>query len=182
MAYIPRVPGSLSKQSVEEAFRALDEVLPKEVTLIVGGGTAMILAYGIPVATSDVDAYPVGLTTAELDPYVKRVAREKGLAPDWLNPYYETYAYVLPSDYRSRLREVFKGARLLVRSLGPEDLLVMKCVAGRDKDRGHARALLRAEPDLSVVERRLNDLAEKRYPGAQNALDFFDDLLEEAGE
>jgi predicted nucleotidyltransferase len=180
VAYIPDVPGSLSKRSIEEAFEALDEILPAEVALIVGGGTAMILAYGIPIATTDVDAYPAGMSAAELDPYVKRVAREKGLAPDWLNTYYETYAFVLPPDYKSRLRDVFTGRRLRARSLGPEDLLVMKCFAGRDKDRSHARALLREKPDLAIVEGRLSALAEKGLKGAQNALDFFDDLLEEA--
>ncbi len=179
MSYIPGVPGPLSKQAIEDAFRTLDEALDRDVTLIVGGGTAMILAYGISIATTDVDAYPAGMSAAELDPYVKRVARKKGLAPDWLNTYYETFAFVLPPDYRSRLRDVFAGSHLRVRSLGPEDLLVMKCFAGRDKDRGHARALLREKPDLAIVEGRLNALAEKGVKGAQSALDFFDDLLEE---
>lgn len=55
----------------------------------------------------------------------------------------------------------------------------MKCFAGRDKDRGHARALLREKPDLPIVEGRLSALAEKGVKGAQGALDFFDDLLEE---
>jgi len=180
VAYNPDVPGPLSKEAVEEAFRALDAALPMEVTLIVGGGTAMTLAYGIPIATTDVDAYPAGISAAELDPYVKRVARERGLAPDWLNTYYETFSFVLPRDYKSRLRDVFTGAHLRVRSLGLEDLLVMKCFAGRDKDRSHARALLRRKPDLSIVEGQLSALSEKGIKGAQNALDFFDDLLEEA--
>jgi predicted nucleotidyltransferase len=175
------VPELLTRQSIEDAFQALDALLPTEVTLIVGGGTAMLLAYGIQVSTTDVDAYPAGITPGELDPYVKQVARARGLPPDWLNTYYETFAYVLPPDYRSRLRDVFTGARLRVRTLGAEDLLIMKCHAGRDKDRGHARTLLREKPDLSIVEGRLSELAERGVKGAQDALDFFDDLLEEAG-
>ena len=92
----------------------------------------------------------------------------------------ETFAHVLPSDYGSRLRPVFGGKNLEVSALGVEDLLVMKCFAGREKDVGHARALLRRNPDLGIVERRLQELVEKRVKGAPEALDFFDDIVEAA--
>ncbi len=173
----------LTRDSVRQAFAALDAELAKPLTLIVGGGGAMLLAYGLPIATSDVDAYPAagGITIEELDPLVKKVAREVGLPPDWLNPYYSTFAHVLPADYGTRLVDVFTGKHLRVRSLGVEDLLVMKCFAGRAKDRSHARALLRRSPDLKIVSDRLEELLEKRVPGALQALDFFDDLTAEAG-
>ncbi len=65
-------------------------------------------------------------------------------------------------------------------ALGVEDLLVMKCFAGREKDVGHARALLRRKPDLGVVERRIDQLVEKGVPGSLDAADFLDDIREEA--
>src|SRR5512147_728408 len=127
-----RMAEALTKDSVARAFTALDAQLPAQLTLIVGGGGAMLLAYGLHVATSDVDAYPAagGMTVEELDPFVKKVAKEVGLPPDWLNPYYSTFAHVLPADYGKRLVDVFAGKSLKVRSLGVEDLLVMKCFAG----------------------------------------------------
>ncbi len=174
---------ALTKDSLRRAFAALDADLPGPLTLVVGGGGAMLLAHGLPIATSDVDAYPAagGLTIEELDPYVKKVAKQVGLPHDWLNPYYATFAHVLPADYGKRLVDVFTGKNLRVRSLGVEDLLVMKCFAGRAKDRSHARALLRRSPDLKIVSDRLEELLEKRVPGAVQALDFFDDLTAEAG-
>lgn len=63
-------------------------------------------------------------------------------------------------------------------ALGVEDLLVMKCFAAREKDVGHARALLKRNPDRGLVERQLQSLADRRIPGAQDALDFYDDLVE----
>jgi hypothetical protein len=174
---------ALTRDSVTRAFAALDALLPGPLTLILGGGGAMLLAHGLPVSTADVDAYPAsgGMTVEELDPLVKKAAREVGLPHDWLNPYYSTFAHVLPADYGKRLVDVFGGGNLRVRSLGVEDLLVMKCFAGRAKDRSHARALLRRSPDLEIVGRRLEELLEKRVPGALQALDFFDDLTAEAG-
>ncbi len=165
---------------LKDAFDELDALLPRPVTLVVGGGTAMMLAYGLPVRTTDVDAYPKETSFEEIQPAIHAAARKLGLAPDWVNPYFETFAYVLPSDYGARLRPLFDGERLRVRALGVEDLLVMKCFAGREKDIGHARALVRRKPNLAIVERRLQELADKRVSGAQDALDFFDELVEGA--
>ncbi|HZY02370.1 MAG TPA: DUF6036 family nucleotidyltransferase [Anaeromyxobacteraceae bacterium] len=173
----PRPP--LTADGLRAAFRALDARLEAPLTLVVGGGTAMMLAYGLPVRTTDVDAYPVRGRLEDIASKLRAVARDLGLAPDWVNPHYETFAHVLPVDYGSRLREVFAGERLRVAALGVEDLLVMKCFAGREKDVGHARALLRRKPDLSVVERRLEELVEKGVPGALDAADFLDDIREE---
>ncbi len=172
----PRPP--LSQAGLAEAFRALDSRLAAPTTLIVGGGTAMMLAYGIPVRTTDVDAYPARGRLEDIAPQIREVARALGLAPDWVNPHFETFAHVLPADYGARLREVFAGERLRVMALGVEDLLVMKCFAGREKDVGHARALLRRDPDLAVVERRIDELIRKGVPGALDAADFLDDLRE----
>jgi hypothetical protein len=52
----PRPP--LDAATLARAFRSLDRRLPRAVTLVVGGGTAMMLAYGLPVRTTAVDAYP----------------------------------------------------------------------------------------------------------------------------
>ncbi len=174
----PRPP--LDAAILGRAFRALDARLPRPLTLVVGEGTAMMLAYGLPVRTTDVDAYPVSGSLDDLGEEIRAVARELGLDSDWLNPHFETFAHVLPADYGSRLRPLFAGARLKVTALGVEDLLVMKCFAGREKDVGHARALLRRKPDLALVERRIEALVEKGVPGAADAADFLDDIQEGA--
>jgi len=166
----------LEAGQLRSAFQALDRLLARPITLIVGGGTAMMLAYHLPVRTTDVDAYPRDGALDEILPAIRQVAKEHGLPPDWINPWFETFAYVLPADYGARLRPVFEGERLGVAALGVEDLLVMKCFAGREKDVGHARALLKRNPDLGLVERRLQELADRGVSGAQDALDFFDDV------
>ena len=163
---------------LKAAFAALDARLPAEVTLVVGGGTAMMLAHGLPVRTTDVDAYPLRGRLDDIAPLVREVGRAVGLSQDWLNPYYETFAHVLPADYGARLKPVFAGERLRVMALGVEDLLLMKCFAGREKDVGHARALLRRSPDLGIVERRIEELLARGVQGAADAADFLDDVVE----
>lgn len=168
---------------MRKAFAALDHRLDSPMRLVVGGGAAMVLAYGHTLDTQDVDAYPArgGLSLAEVDREAREVANELGIRPDWLNAHFQTFTHVLAQDYASRLVNVFVGRMLRVDALGAEDLLVMKCFAGRDKDLPHARKLLRRARDLAIVERRLADLVEKRIPGADAAADYFDDLRDEAG-
>ena len=171
----------LDRRLVLRAFGEMDARLEVAAHLVVGGGAAMSLAYGHPSATEDVDAFTArgGLPMADLDGAAREIAEDLGLAPDWLNSHFATFTHVLPRDYGARLKEVFRGARLRVSALGPEDLLVMKCFSGRDKDRSHARRLLELAPNLDIVDAHLDALIEKRVPGAQRAADWFDDLRDE---
>lgn len=180
--------GPLTAEIMKEALLSLDELLDQAwrsagktgaIQLIIGGGGAMILAHGFPLGTTDIDAVPKGMEIAELDGFVKRVAEERKIPPDWLNPYFSTFAHTLPSDYGDRLIEVFKGRRIVGRALGKEEMLIMKCFAHRQKDVGHAKALIRGGARLEKVESQLEALRAKGIPGAQDALDFLDDVLEQ---
>jgi hypothetical protein len=164
------------------ALELLDARTVAPARLVIGGGAAMTLAYDHPIATQDVDAFAGkgGLRMSELDAAARQVAEELNIEPDWLNGHFETFTTVLPADYASRLRLVWKGKQLHVEALGPEDLLVMKCFAGRDKDRPHARKLIRLAKDLDLVDRHLEQLVERRHLGSQRAADYFDDLRDEA--
>ena len=138
-----------------------------------GGGGAMILAHGFLLSTSDIDAIQRGGISPDfLDPFVKEIAKKLGIPHDWLNPYFSTYSHTLPPDYAVRLVEVFSGKRLKVLALGKEEMLIMKCFAHRRKDVGHARALVRGKANIDFVEKRIEELHQKKIPGTQAALDF----------
>lgn len=168
----------LDKRTMKLALEELDRRLKNPLLLIMGGGGAMVLAYQHPLATFDIDAIPKGLDILELDILVKSIAEKLKLPPQWLNPYFSTYAHTLPADYGHRLVEVLKGKWLTVRALGKEDLLIMKCFAHRQKDVGHARALLKKGVDLLLVENHIENLKKMGIPKSQEALDFLDDLKE----
>lgn len=169
---------SLTAEKMKQGFAALDRILPRTLTLIVGGGGAMSLAYSFPLATADIDAVPKGLSIDELAPLVEKVSREEDLPGDWLNPWFSTFTHVLRDDYEKRLVDVFSGARLKVLALGKEDLLLMKCFAHRPKDIAHARALVRAQANTNLVYDRIEELAAKNIPGTEAAADFLDQILE----
>lgn len=179
--------GPLTKDLMLSALRALDhkiaQHLPDEqISLIMGGGGAMILAHGFPKGTTDIDAIPRGLSPEMLSPYVNEIALELELPGDWLNPYFSTFSHVLPPSYGERLVEVFRGTHLKVEALGKEEMLLMKCFAGRPKDMPHARALIKGKADLKLVEARLNELLKKKIPKTNQAIDFLQALLDELNE
>jgi hypothetical protein len=149
------------------------------IALIMGGGGAMILAHQFPKGTTDVDAVPRGHSPEVLAPFVKEVAKELAIDPDWLNPYFSTFSMTLPTDYSSRLITVYQGSHLTVQALGKEEMLIMKCFAHRAKDIPHARALIRGNTNITLVENRLEELLSKKIPGSQLAIDFLQQLLDE---
>jgi hypothetical protein len=77
------------------------------------------------------------------------------------------------------MREVFKGSVLTVTCLGPEDILLMKLMAARGKDRRHIVHLLRMTIDITVVEKRLEELKNTTFSKeADRALGILDDYLD----
>lgn len=138
----------------------------------------MILAHGFPLATTDIDGIPTGMSVMELDPLIKEVAQELKIPPDWLNPYFSTFTHVLPKNYGNRLKSVFSFKNLKVLALSVEDLLIMKCFAGRQKDVLHIKALLKKPVDIKVVEDQLDELMKLKIPGAKEAADFLDDIMD----
>lgn len=168
---------SLTAKIMLQAFECLDRKLGKKVRLIVGGGGAMLLAHRFPLATADVDAVPAtGVTIEELDPLIKEVAAELSLPVDWLNPYYSTFAHVLPADYGTRLVNVSALKWLSVDALSKEDLLIMKCFAARQKDVIHARALVKQKADLDLVRGHIESLISRKIPGSERAEKFLSEI------
>ncbi|MBU6154862.1 MAG: hypothetical protein KGP28_11215 [Bdellovibrionales bacterium] len=176
--------GPLTKEIMLSALVALNERLAQQrpdenVSLIMGGGGAMILAHGFPKGTTDIDAVPRGMAPDFLRPFVHEIATSLSLPMDWLNPYFSTFVHVLPADYGDRLIRVYQGSHLEVEALGKEEMLLMKCFAGRAKDIPHARALLKGGAEVDLVESRLDELSKRKIPGTEKAIHFLQELLDE---
>lgn len=173
----------MEANQMKKALAALDNLLQKGCQLLIGGGAAFILAHRISLATVDMDGIPyqTSLSAGELDALVKKVAEKLKLPKDWLNSYFATFTYSLPKDYGGRLVEVFRGRHLMAKALGKEDLLIMKCFAGREKDILHAKLLLKKKLDIPLVSKHLHRCIEENLPNAQRALDFFSEICEQVG-
>ena len=174
----------MDKAAFSRALRKLDKKINRPLNLLVGGGGALVLGHQMPLSTLDIDAIPFrsDWTVGQLDKKVKEVARKLDIPPDWLNPHFVTFSYVLPGDYDKRLISIYKGKHLNAFALGAEDLLILKCFAGRAKDVGHARFLMKKCENIRFVEKHLEKMLEDRIPKAQDALDFFDEIKSSLGK
>ncbi len=56
-------------------------------------------------------------------------------------------------------------------------MLIMKCFAHRQKDVGHAKALIKLGANIDFVESQMADLLERGIPGSDLALEFFDEVI-----
>lgn len=140
----------------------------------------MLLAHELPIATLDIDALPLSgkITSSEIDAAAKQVASDLNINPHWFNDYFNTFTYTLPKNFREHLISVYKGTKLTALALGKDELLIMKCFAGREKDVSHARALVRKGANVEEVEKHLESLQEKKLPGSREAIQFLGDILD----
>ncbi len=174
----------MEKNIMIQAFEALDKELTKKAEILIGGGAAMLLAHDIPLSTMDIDGVLMKsvVTPAELDPLVKKVGSDLKIGAHWFNDYINSFTYTVPKDFRSRLVTVFTGKNLTVVALGKEDLLIMKCFSGREKDISHARTLVKKGTDTKIVKAHIEQLGKKGLHRAKEALKFLEDVCESVGE
>ncbi|MCY4513012.1 MAG: DUF6036 family nucleotidyltransferase, partial [Bdellovibrionales bacterium] len=126
----------LNKKDVLKAIQALDTIADKAFEIIITGGSAMMYSYKFPLGTIDVDVIIRKAELNEVDKYIKKTAKKLNLAPNWMNMWVSSFAHYLPNDYEKRLNIIFKGKKIIAKTIGKEDILILKCFAHRGKDVG----------------------------------------------
>lgn len=174
----------LDERLLHTALNALDDCLQRDkiefMQLLVGGGGAMIGVYNFPNVTVDIDAIITsGQSLSVIERQIYEVAQKLHLSADWINPHYGTFTLYLPMDFKKRLRPLFTGKRLSAVALGPEEILIMKFMAGRKKDLPHIRFLIKKGAELEIVEKRLQELKERFPKEGGKALELFDEITDE---
>jgi hypothetical protein len=175
----------LDRELTLKAFQMLDMAIGKRalpmIKLVTGGGASMLLAYGFPGKTTDVDAVPTNGSFEDIKQIAEEVAKALNINHDWLNPHFQAFTIYLPKDSRQRLKRIYSGDHLIVDSLGVEDILIMKLMAGRAKDRPHIRHILKMKPNLAIVENRLQEMKDRNLYAklATQALDLLDEETSE---
>lgn len=174
----------LSKKIIIDAFKELDKRLSKKMNLLLAGGSAL-LAQGINIrGTKDIDAIPFKseLTIGDISKEILEVSQKLNLPKDFINDYFYSFSINLPSDYGDRLLTIYRGNKIIVYALSPVDLLIMKFMAARAKDREHIIQIIKAtKPDLQFIENHLMELEKKGVHKAEEALEYFDEITSAIG-
>jgi hypothetical protein len=162
----------LSTQEIDTYFQTLNEELEtrpitKPVRLIVVGGAFMISFIKNRSATKDVDIIPLSFPdTTNEDQATKAfrsaanaVAKKHGIKRDWINDVVASFA---PEPGPVTLWRDYPNLQVYIPS--PEYILVLKLLAGRDRDEDDIQALFTL---LTIQTRREAQLLVNRYASAQ---------------
>ena len=159
----------LNDNTILAAFSALGRKLklPRDVEVLLVGGAAGVLIRALPPAwtTGDVDAIRFYLPQdrdAVLEA-AEDVGRELSLQANWLNEDSGLFAWTLPSGWEQRKVHVGTFGHLRVFAVSRLDLIVMKFIANRPRDREHLSHMNVTEEELQHVRGRLALFAEN-YP------------------
>ncbi len=172
---------SLDRRLLVELLTNVGSRLNDEVEVTLVGGSAGMLTAELPATRTTVDCDVIRSEPetgfASLRQAAIEVAKQRGLAEDWLNNRVEQLD-VLPSGWRRRRVATGTFGRLRVWCIGRTDLLAMKVYAGRLQDRTD---VLDMKPSVEEVEFVRCYLDQLRVPSrnadldqVQSALRFLD--------
>src|SRR4051812_32154769 len=116
----------MSRRALWDALAALGRRAPGPVSIVLGGSAALILSHDLPRPTDDGDVVTSEPGLGELQALIREIAHSEGLPTGWLNGSIQSYTYVLPADYTSRLVSLPPFDRLRVRLLSRRDVILMK--------------------------------------------------------
>lgn len=174
----------LNKSIALKALELLDAKLTsaglKNIQMAIGDGGAMMLHHEYDGMTMDIDAVPTNIDFEELKPFILEISIELQISADWINPFFSAFTHYLPSDASHRMKKIFSGKNLKIKSLGAEDILIMKLMAGRNRDRPHIMHLKKKKLNLVIIENRLEELVKIHPKEANKALNWFDEIFNES--
>lgn len=134
---------SYHKEIISTALHLTGDRLdwPTEVEIVIAGGAAGMLLgiWSADRVTEDCDIVeispPIQPRRAVMQA-AREAANELGLNSDWLNDHFMAFGTLdtLPDGWRGRCVKIGVYGKLVVVSLGRQDLLAMKIYAGRPQD------------------------------------------------
>lgn len=159
------MPAPIDHQALTAALHQLNEQLYLQdapvVELVVCGGSALIATGLVLRTTHDVDilAFIESQTIRDSEPLpdylvlaARNVARNMGLAADWLNngPASQ-FRLGLPEGIQERLHRVVYGERLVVHFISRYDQIFFKTFAAVDRAGYHVSDLLALKPTAAEM-------------------------------
>ena len=142
---------------LERFLTAVDAQLAEPAEIILIGGGAAAVGFGVDVGTQDLDTF--NSTTAALDAAAAAAQQATGL----MIPVGKAGVADAPYNYEERLQRVMSQlGRLVVRVLDKHDLALSKAVRGYEHDMQQIEALHQADAldDDVLVERFLGEMAQ----------------------
>ena len=165
-----------SREELAQFFEAVDECLKEPARMVLVGGSAVILAYGVATVTEDIDTFSG--STAPLEAAIQLACERTGMEP----PVTRSGVAQAPDGYEERLvRQPTGGEFLELYVLEKHDLAISKALRGDERDRQHLVALHQQSPleFETLVSRFRDDLLPVYVGDSAPITDYFLWVVEE---
>jgi hypothetical protein len=171
-------PAKMTRDTLWGALAALGRRVRQPVSIVLGGSAALILGEELRRPTDDGDVVTSDPGLGDLQRVIRDVADSEGLPTGWLNGSIQSYTYVLPNDYQSRLVSLPPFNRLQVRLLGRRDVILMKVYGMRPRDVEDLRAIRPTVEELALARAQLERIGAKEPEKARDMGAFLDEWSE----
>lgn len=165
-------PRKMARSTLWNGLSALGRRAPRPISIVLGGSAALILNNDLPRPTDDGDVVTSEPGIGELQSLIREIADSEGLPPGWLNGSIQSYAYVLPADYTSRLVSLPPFDRLRVRLLSRRDVVLMKVYGMRPRDIEDLVSIHPTADELAFVRAQLPRIGAKEADKAREMAAF----------
>lgn len=151
----------LNNHDVIRAFGALGKRIEgyDAIELLLVGGMAGKLAGYLPEGRNTVDCDAIHCEPAaglgQLEMWIPEVAKEFGLAPNWLNDRSSMFAHWLPPGWLGRRQHLGDFGLLRVFCVGRVDFIVLKALAARAVDQQDLFSLKASARDVATARELL---------------------------
>lgn len=160
----------LNGSKILKLLKDFDDQIKEPCKIIVCGGAAAIIGFGLNRHTGDIDILEPKPKSDSFNNVVKNFSEIYGLDKKWLNDGVKGFVDYLSPGYRSRLISInhnFKNLEVFV--ISKPDLITMKICAWREADKEDVKFLGISNDDLLIINENIKHLERHSPDIAQKA-------------
>jgi len=147
---------NLNGTEIISLLQHLDHSLNEPCRIIICGGAAAIIGYGLKRFTGDIDIMEPWPKSDSFYRVVRDLSEIHGLDPKWINDGVKGFVDYLSPDYQKRLIPLSAGfANLEVFIISKPDLITMKICAWREADKEDVIAMGISKEDIAIINSNL---------------------------
>jgi hypothetical protein len=161
----------LTQSKIISLLHDLDKQIKEHCRIIICGGAAAIVGYGLKRETGDIDIFePIPKNTGFYNA-VSQISEQHGLDKKWINDGAKGFVDCLSPAFGRRLSPLDEGfENMEVFLISKPDLVTMKICAWRESDKEDIESLGISKADISIIEENLAYFGKHSPDKAQKAM------------
>jgi hypothetical protein len=147
---------NLNGSKIISLLQELDRNIQEPCRIIICGGAAAIVGYGLKRFTGDIDIFEPFPKSESFNNTVKNISESHGLDPKWINDGVKGFVDYLSPDYKKRLIPLklgFKNLEAFI--ISKPDFVTMKICAWREADKVDVERIGISKEDISIINKNL---------------------------